>query len=573
MGNSQSSENAPPRSPSTSHSVRSRELDRREERDKSQNRTAGANAGAQHASTARKLPHLSHATKVSTPTANLVPASSTASTSTSNTYAQATVSASPASSHRRARSITSSTQKTRTEGSTSSHRSHQSSMGNSESRARPPSRSSTLPLPESKRDKLQPSPSSQPVDVPAPSNHDGFDEKEALAQTTSHSSYGLPPSNFSRPPRLPLPIDRDPEPTSPIVTPQGSNTPLEKPSEQNETDDGMNRRSSMLSSTTLDEEDVADIETFVLESDPTAQKVPTTLEWKGHGNQAYVTGTFAPNWEKKFRMHRDPEKDGVFSTTIPLPTGTHHLKFLVDNIMETSNELPTTVDFTSALVNYIEVVPQVAAAQPPVPAEPIPIPGTGVTENQETRSGGVAARPLDIRTDTRAPEIYDELSQTLQETVGPETRQPSIPEQTPQSHSIPIPGSQHHQQHQEIQQLQPKQAPLPKKKLPRPKYTSEIPDILLHLDLYNNAEDERYLRASKAIHQLPQPPSLPMFMSKSILNAATPHKDDASVLTMPNHTVLNHLATSSIRSGVLATSGTTRYKRKVSTTPLFVGKA
>jgi hypothetical protein len=52
-------------------------------------------------------------------------------------------------------------------------------------------------------------------------------------------------------------------------------------------------------------------------------------------------------------------------------------------------------------------------------------------------------------------------------------------------------------------------------------------------------------------------------LAKSILNGTTPHKDDASVLIMPNHTVLNHLATSSIKNGVLATSGTTRYKRKV----------
>ena len=55
-----------------------------------------------------------------------------------------------------------------------------------------------------------------------------------------------------------------------------------------------------------------------------------------------------------------------------------------------------------------------------------------------------------------------------------------------------------------------------------------------------------------------------MFLSKSVLNSATPMKDDASVLVLPNHTVLNHLATSSIKSGVLATSATTRYKNKVS---------
>lgn len=62
----------------------------------------------------------------------------------------------------------------------------------------------------------------------------------------------------------------------------------------------------------------------------------------------------------------------------------------------------------------------------------------------------------------------------------------------------------------------------------------------------------------------PAPPSLPMFLNKSILNGATPMKDDSSVLVMPNHTVLNHLATSSIKNGVLATSATTRYKKKVS---------
>jgi hypothetical protein len=54
-----------------------------------------------------------------------------------------------------------------------------------------------------------------------------------------------------------------------------------------------------------------------------------------------------------------------------------------------------------------------------------------------------------------------------------------------------------------------------------------------------------------------------LFLGKSILNGTTPMKDDSSVLNMPNHTVLNHLATSSIKNGVLATSGTTRYKRKV----------
>ena len=64
-------------------------------------------------------------------------------------------------------------------------------------------------------------------------------------------------------------------------------------------------------------------------------------------------------------------------------------------------------------------------------------------------------------------------------------------------------------------------------------------------------------------NNLPTPPTLPGFLGKSILNGTTPMKDDSSVLIHPNHTVLNHLATSSIKEGILATSATTRYKQKV----------
>lgn len=47
------------------------------------------------------------------------------------------------------------------------------------------------------------------------------------------------------------------------------------------------------------------------------------------------------------------------------------------------------------------------------------------------------------------------------------------------------------------------------------------------------------------------------------MNGNLPVKDDSSVLALPNHTVLNHLMTSSVKNGVLATSVTTRYKKKV----------
>lgn len=85
-------------------------------------------------------------------------------------------------------------------------------------------------------------------------------------------------------------------------------------------------------------------------------------------------------------------------------------------------------------------------------------------------------------------------------------------------------------------------------------YTTEIPPYLRDLD-----QDDI------ATQNMPVPPSLPMMLQKVILNTSSQMKDDASVLGIPNHAVLNHLATSSIKNHVLAVSATTRYKKKVST--------
>jgi hypothetical protein len=93
-------------------------------------------------------------------------------------------------------------------------------------------------------------------------------------------------------------------------------------------------------------------------------------------------------------------------------------------------------------------------------------------------------------------------------------------------------------------------------------YVHQIPKYLMD---YDQPEDtEAYQYATTAIDKLSTPPSLPGFLGKPILNAAVLIKDDNSVLSMPNHTVLNHLATSSIKNNILAVSATTRYKNKVS---------
>lgn len=196
-----------------------------------------------------------------------------------------------------------------------------------------------------------------------------------------------------------------------------------------------------------------------------------------------------------------------------------------------SKYLPTAVDFTNSLVNYIEVV----APETPSAGPQVLIP----SELQDA-----IPQPIAPIKDAGPPQGYHPPL-TLPPTphIGPVRGSP--PPGTTTDNTI--------------------------RKLPRPppefkkRYTSVIPQFLQDID--GPEQSTEYRRASALTDRLPSPPSLPMFLNKSVLNGVTPMKDDASVLILPNHTVLNHLATSSIKNGVIATSATTRYKDKVFLTP------
>ena len=188
-------------------------------------------------------------------------------------------------------------------------------------------------------------------------------------------------------------------------------------------------------------------------------------------------------------------------TTLNLRPGTHHLKFIVDGDMRASDDLPTAVDFTNHLVNYVEVSP-----------------------NDVHRSREVSVPP-----GIHPPQVLPELLGTEQ--IGDNVKDTAEKEE-------------------------------PEEDIPAGDFRGIIPPFLI--DLEKEEGGPEYQQAANIIGDASAPPSLPLFLGKPILNGTTPMKDDSSVLNYPNHTVLNHLATSSIKNGVLATSVTTRYKRKVS---------
>ncbi|KAK4226255.1 hypothetical protein QBC38DRAFT_510544 [Podospora fimiseda] len=224
-----------------------------------------------------------------------------------------------------------------------------------------------------------------------------------------------------------------------------------------------------------------------------------------HGGDKVFLTGTALSWNRKMRLHPVEGKPGVFEATLNIHPGTHHVRFLVDGQMCTTPDYPTTVDFGNNLVNYIEVT--------------APDDGPGAAPGSVGASATKDAQP------------------------------PANASGAPTA--------------EEGQKSTKERADIPPTNFFKPKF----PQYLLDFDLPEDSPN--YHDACAAIERLPNPPALPGFLGKPILNAATLIKDDNSVLNMPNHTVLNHLATSSIKNNILAVSATTRYKNKYVTTIMY----
>jgi hypothetical protein len=214
--------------------------------------------------------------------------------------------------------------------------------------------------------------------------------------------------------------------------------------------------------------------------------------------------------------------------------------------MKLSKYMPTAVDFTNFLVNYIEVGPD-DLQTPPSHSDNIQLDGKAPAGPESTQTKPVE----DAARGTKAPE-----------TLSPTTEQAPVTQGQKDAAAKALAEEPKDALAEQLIKGTPLVPASPKS------YHSKIPQFLLDLDA--NEESAKFARVNALVNTIPAPPSLPLFLAKSILNGNPPMRDDASVLILPNHTVLNHLATSSIRNGVLATSGTTRYKQKARITSRFL---
>ena len=179
--------------------------------------------------------------------------------------------------------------------SSTQRRTQEEAMGNEQSRQKWKEKSEA-----SKKEKDQ----SVPVKVPR-----GGEAKRQRGPDSQFEPSGpprdpnyIPHSNLNFPPRLPLPIEEEIHtPGSPIITSADLSSALQ----EDEIDGAIPHRSSLLSSTTADEDDIGDeLQQYPRDDGSRRRTVPTLVQWKQGGEKIYVTGTFT-SWSRKFRMIRE----------------------------------------------------------------------------------------------------------------------------------------------------------------------------------------------------------------------------------------------------------------------------
>lgn len=107
---------------------------------------------------------------------------------------------------------------------------------------------------------------------------------------------------------------------------------------------------------------------------------------------------------------------------------------------------------------------------------------------------------------------------------------------------------------------------------PPGEYINTIPDFNLDETFHKRRDSTASASSETSI----RPPLLPPHLEKVLLNAAPilpeglpKGAEDAWLLPVPNHVVLNHLYACSIRDGVMAVAGTSRYRNKYITTIFY----
>ncbi|AET37457.1 Sip2p Ecym_1210 [Eremothecium cymbalariae DBVPG len=272
--------------------------------------------------------------------------------------------------------------------------------------------------------------------------------------------------------------------------------------------------------------------------------VPVDITWQQGGTKVYVTGSFT-GWRKMIGLVAAPNNPGLFHIKLQLPPGTHRFRFIVDNELRFSDFLPTATDQMGNFVNYMEIV----ASPPSQEQQP-------ASDLQYVSDEGPISKHVENIREGRS----DAASAAVDEERGMSSRSKLALQIEDDPDDMGDGYTRFREESKEI---------------PVYEFTQDIPAVFtdpsvmgqyyLTLDQQkNNQQNLAWLT----------PPQLPPHLEHVILNHYNKSADGASentsgALPIPNHVVLNHLATSSIKHNTLCVASIVRYKSKYATQILY----
>ncbi|QWU88407.1 hypothetical protein CA3LBN_002715 [Candidozyma haemuli] len=266
--------------------------------------------------------------------------------------------------------------------------------------------------------------------------------------------------------------------------------------------------------------------------DPNAT-VPVDIKWVQGGEKVYVTGSFT-GWRKMIGLQKQ-EEEKTYLVTLGLPVGTHRFRFVVDNELRFSDFLPTATDSMGNFVNYIEVTPEHVQLH---------------------------LKQLEEEQEEMAREEEESKSRTSRRSsVSSRGRSNSVFGFTNDEDDM---GDGYSRYHEEAEDAPAKTY----------NYVSDIPPIFEDpkvMEQYYLALEQRSRNRNQQDQAWLSAPQLPPHLENVILNNFNSQDKDnnSGALPIPNHVVLNHLATTSVKHNTLAVASVIRYKRKYVTQVLY----
>ncbi|KAL6938418.1 hypothetical protein ACO0OL_000958 [Hanseniaspora opuntiae] len=326
--------------------------------------------------------------------------------------------------------------------------------------------------------------------------------------------------------------------------------------------------------------------------------VPVTITWDQGGNSVFVTGSFT-EWRKMIALN-PIDKNGKFAISLKLPVGNHRFRFIVDGELRISDSLPQATDQMGNFVNFLEVFHDSSQDVVHHNSPQVNSPADNYQhENKRSTSNPMRNKfvpnMLSVEQEEEERRRLEEDQSHMSKSsrialqIARENDQEPINmgngyERVPAANKGPI--------------LQLKSelgivnsgdsSPGAQKVNKKLEYTHEIPAVFTDpqvMEQYYVTLDQQ--RNNQQYMAWLTPPQLPPHLEKVILNTHTKHNHEnhleshedvmkekekentTGALPIPNHVVLNHLITSSIKHNTLCVASTVRYKKKYVTQVLY----